>query len=122
MLSGPQPFSLRPLRPAGLSFRAGGLVSVQVLRPLGGGRWSVSVQGRVFPAAAEVQLAPGARLLARVSRSGGRLLLHVLGPAAEQASGPAGRTPDRVAAAFLAVGLKTRPEEIQKVRAPIWSG
>jgi hypothetical protein len=112
MLSGPQPFSLRLLRPAGLGWRAGGLVSVQVLKRLGEGRWSVSVQGRTFPAAAELELAPGMRLLARVSRSGGSILLRILGPAAEAAPPKA----DRVAAAFLASGLQAKPESVQQAR------
>jgi hypothetical protein len=108
MLAGPQPFSLRLDRPVGPGWRAGGLVSVQVLARLGGGRWSVSVQGRTFPASAEVELAPGARLLARVARGGGRIVLRVLGPAVE-AEG-------KVPAALLAPGLNVSPETAQKVR------
>jgi hypothetical protein len=114
MLTGPQPFNLRLDRPVGAGLRAGGLVSVQVLARLGGGRWSVSVQGRIIPASAEVELAPGARLLARVSRGGGRITLRVLGPAAE----PEGQVPAaaRVAAALSASGLEVRQETVQKVR------
>jgi hypothetical protein len=55
--------------------------------------------------------------LARVLRSGGRILLRVLEPAGEPAAGPAAAAPaDRVAAAFLAAGLNPRPEDVQKVR------
>jgi len=118
MLAGPQPISIRLDRPSGLSFPLGGLVSVKVLGRLAGGRWSVGIQGRVLPAFAEVELTPGARLLARVSRAGGRITLRVLGPAAE----PAGETPvsaqgvDRVLAAFLAAGLKVHQDSLEKVR------
>jgi len=117
MLAGPQPFSIRLERPLGTSLRPGGLVKVQVLERLGPGRWLVSVRGRIIPASAEVQLAPGARLLARVLVSGARILLRVLEPAGEPAAGPAAAAPvDHVAAAFLATGLNPRPEDVQKVR------
>ena len=117
MLPGPQPFSLHLERPVGTGLRPGGLVRVQVLEPLGAGRWLVSVRGRTIAVSAEVELAPGARFLARAQRSGGRILLRVLEPAGEPAAvqavpGPA----DRVAAAFLAAGLNPRPEAVQKVR------
>ena len=117
MLAGPQPFSLRLDRPLGPGFRAGGLVSLQVLERLGAGRWLISVRGKTLPVSAEVELAPGARLLARVFSSGGRILLRVLGPAGEPAAAhSAPIPPDRIAAAFLAAGLNPRPEAVQKVR------
>ncbi len=98
MLAGPQPFSLRLDRPLGSGFRVGSLVSVQVLERLGAGRWPVSVRGRTFPVSAEVPLEPGARLLARVFRTGGRILLRVAEPAVELAGQSAPGSSERIAA------------------------
>jgi hypothetical protein len=112
-----QPFNLRLERPLDAGFRQGGLVSVQVLERLGAGRWLVSVRGSTIPVSAEVELAPGARFLARALRGEGRILLRVLQPAGEPASGRAAAArADPVAAAFLAAGLNPRPEAVQKVR------
>jgi len=116
MLAGPQPFSLRLDRPLGSGFRVGSLVSVQVLERLGSGRWLVSVRGRTFPVSAEVPLEPGARLLARVFRAGGRILLRVAEPAAQAPGQSAPGSSDRIAASFLAAGLNPRPEAVQKVQ------
>jgi hypothetical protein len=116
MLAGPQPFSLRLDRPLGPGFRAGALLSVQVLERLEAGRWLVSIRGRRIPVSAEVPLEPGARLLARVMVSGGRFLLRVTEPAVRPEAFLAPAPADRIAAAFLAAGLNPRPEEVQKVR------
>ncbi len=119
MLAGPQPFSLRLERPLGPGFAQGGLVSVRVLERLGAGRWLVSVRGRTLAASAEVELAAGARLLARVQASGGRIVLRVLQPAAAEAPVADGAAPaaaERISAALLAAGINPRPEAVQKVR------
>jgi hypothetical protein len=93
------------------------VVSVQVLERLGAGRWLVSVRGRTLPVSAEVELTAGARLVARVQRGGGRIMLRVLELATERAEGRAvPAAADRVAAAFQAAGLNPRPEAVQKVR------
>jgi hypothetical protein len=116
MLAGPQPFSLRLDRPLGPGIRAGALLSLQVLEPLGAGRWLVSIRGRSIPVSAEVPLQPGTRLLARVLASGGRILLRVTDPALRPEA-PLGPAPaERIVAAFLAAGLNPRPQEVQKLR------
>jgi hypothetical protein len=123
MLSGPGPISIRLQEAGGIDLRAGELVSVQVLNRLAGGRWAVGIQGRVLSAFAELPLAPGARLLARVGGEGGRLVLHVLDrpiPALRELALREGLPPERateqILAAFLAGGLKVDPGAVRQVR------
>ena len=121
MLAGPISIRLEP-RP-GVALRTGELVSVQVLNRLTGGKWAVGIQGHVLSASSKVELSPGARLFARAELAGGRITLRVL----DQKAGPLGelalkaglaadRTSERILAAFLASGIKIRPESLQQVR------
>jgi hypothetical protein len=123
MLSGPGPISIRLQAAGGIDLRAGELVPVQVLNRLSAGRWAVGIQGRVLPALAELPLAPGARLLARVGREGGRLVLHVLERPASalrelalREGLPPERATEQILAAFLASGLKVNAGAVRQVR------
>jgi hypothetical protein len=118
MLPVPGPVSLRLEKPSGVTLRPGGVVGIQVLRRLPDGRWAVRIQGRVVAVSAEVELAAGSRLLARVFSAAGRVTLRVLDTAASAAG--AGRTAaggaDQVVAAFAAAGLKAGQEAVEQVR------
>lgn len=108
----------------GLALKTGEVLNVQVLNRLEGGRWAVGILGRVVPATSEVPLTSGSRLLARVVQTGGRVSLRVLDRApASPLSELAVRTgldtdpaTARLLAAFLASGLKARPEAVEQAR------
>ena len=123
MLAGSGPISIRLQAGGALGLRTGELVSVQVLNRLEGARWAVGIRGRVLPASAELPLTAGARLLARASREGGRLVLRVLDrplPALRELALreglPADKATEQILAAFLAAGLKVQPGSVRQVR------
>lgn len=123
MLAQPAPISLRLDARPGLTLRSGDFVSVHVLNRIHGSRWAVSIQGRVIPAFSDLDLAAGAKLLARVTREQGRLVLRVVDrpPAPIQelllrVGLPPDAASEQLVFAFLRSGLKVQTETVQQAR------
>jgi len=115
--------SLRLSAGTAVNLRSGDLVSVQVLKRLGAGRWAVGIKGRTVPAASELELIPGQRLRAQVVIHQGRTVLRLRegrGGQVEDIVRRAGlpQEPEvrHIVSAFLRSGLGVRSEEVLQVR------
>jgi len=103
--------------------RHGELVTLRVIKRLAEAKWAVAIRGKVYPASSELDLQPGSALRARVSLSGGKLLLAVTGDAPDAVRAalgeqglPAGGDAELIARALARSGLPIIADTIQKVR------
>jgi hypothetical protein len=108
---------------SGLRLRSGDFVSVEVVRRLTGGKWEVSIQGRLLPARTRVELFPGQRLRAQVFLEGRQVRLRLSEPAGSpvrellaRAGLPADAASEAIAVALLRSGLSANPRNVGQAR------
>ncbi len=110
-------------RPGGV-LRPGESVLLSVLKALGPNKWAVGIGGRVYPAASDLDLSPGAVLRARVGYASGRIVLTIEKGLENPASAALLRQglPDTpltqlIAHALLQSGRPIVPETVDRIKS-----